>query len=329
MTDEAGLLAAIDAFSSSCLLVMGDLMLDQFIWGEVSRISPEAPVPVVEVHHETAMLGGAANVANNLRALGGNVVLGGVVGSDQTGKAIRQMAEGQGIELVAVEEEGRRTTVKTRIIARGQQVVRVDMENRMDIADVTLKAVTSAICGLGDRLDGIIISDYAKGVVTRGLMEAVMEMAAANGTPVLVDPKPANMHLYKGVSLVTPNKKEAESLAGFKIDSEKDLVRAGGVIQKALGVKAVLITMGPRGMALWQEGEGLFTIPTMAREIFDVTGAGDTVIATIALGLSSGLGLKSAAYLANIAAGAVVGKAGTAVVAADELKEAVSSHEHA
>lgn len=321
LTDnKTGLLAAMESFHSSSILVIGDLMLDQFVWGEVSRISPEAPVPVVEVHNETMMLGGAANVANNLRALGGKVMLCGVIGADLMGSAMKDMAAELGIDMTAVVEDSRPTTVKTRIIARGQQVVRVDKEYSARIEESVIDAMLAVIRRAGRDIHGILISDYAKGVVTKGLMHGLMDMAKANGIPVLVDPKPANLGLYEGVTIITPNKKEAEALAGIRITDSASLKDAARSIQERLETDAVLITMGQQGMALWQRDEGLFTIPTTAREVFDVTGAGDTVIATLALGLASGLALKDTACLANVAAGVVVGKVGTAVISLDELR---------
>lgn len=295
-------------------------MLDRFIWGEVSRISPEAPVPVVEVRDETMMLGGAANVANNLKALGGNVILGGVIGDDLMGGAMKDMAAKLGIDMTAVVEDSRLTTVKTRIIARGQQIVRVDRENSVYIEKSVLDTMLSAVYRVGDIIHGILVSDYAKGVVTEGLMQGLMGLAKEKGLPVFVDPKPANLAFYRGVTIITPNKKEAEALAGFKIIDGASLEDAARTIQERLETEAVLITMGQDGMALWHRNEGLFTIPTMAREVFDVTGAGDTVIATLALGLASGLLFRDAACLANIAAGVVVGKVGTAVVTSEELR---------
>lgn len=311
------------SFHSLSILVVGDLMLDQFVWGEVSRISPEAPVPVVEVRDETMMLGGAANVANNLKALGGNAILGGVIGADLMGRAMKEMAANLAIDMTAVLEDSRPTTVKTRIIARGQQVVRVDREYSAYIEETVLDTMLSAIYGTADIIHGILVSDYAKGVVTHGLMQGLVDMAKKRGIPLLVDPKPANLEFYGGVTIITPNKKEAEALAGFEITDIASLEKAARTIQERLGTEAVLITMGQQGMALWQRDEGLFTIPTMAREVFDVTGAGDTVIATLALGLASGLALRDTACLANIAAGVVVGKVGTAVVTLEELRRSL------
>jgi rfaE bifunctional protein kinase chain/domain len=312
---------AVRQFGSSCLLVAGDIMLDQFVWGDVSRISPEAPVPVVEVQKETMLLGGAANVANNLRAMGSPVILGGVVGKDVMGENLRELARSMGIDATAVVDGIRPTTIKTRIIARGQQVVRVDRENNNSIDDSSIKALAEAFERLAPGIDGIIVSDYAKGVVSARFMDELRKISGERGIPLLVDPKPAHSHLYHGVTLVTPNRQEAEAMAGLEIKDTESLSQAAQEIQGRLGTEAVLITWGSRGMALWQRGNGLFTVPTMAREVFDVTGAGDTVVAAMALGIVNGLSFPEAAYLANIAAGVVVGKIGTATVTAEEIME--------
>jgi D-beta-D-heptose 7-phosphate kinase/D-beta-D-heptose 1-phosphate adenosyltransferase len=312
---------AVHRFDSSCLLVAGDIMLDQFVWGEVSRISPEAPVPVVEVQKETMLLGGAANVANNLRALGSPVILGGVVGKDAMGEDLKELARSRGIDTAAVVDGIRPTTIKTRIIARGQQVVRVDRESNSSLNDSTMKSLAKALEKLAPGIDGIIVSDYAKGVVVVRLMDELRKISSKRGIPFLVDPKPANSHLYHGVTLVTPNRQEAEAMAGLEIKDTKGLSQAAQQIRGRLGTEAVLITCGSHGMALWQRENGLFTVPTMAREVFDVTGAGDTVVAAMALGIVNGLSFPEAAYLANIAAGIVVGKIGTATVTAGEIME--------
>ncbi len=312
---------AVRRFDSSCLLVVGDIMLDQFVWGEVSRISPEAPVPVVEVQKETMLLGGAANVANNLRALGSPVILGGVVGKDVMGETLKELARSRGIDTAAVVDGIRPTTIKTRIIARGQQVVRVDRESNKSLNDSSMKALVEAFKRMAPGIDGIIVSDYAKGAVVARFMDELRKISSERGIPLLVDPKPANSHLYHGVTLVTPNRQEAEAMAGIDIKDTESLSQAARQIQGGLGTEAVLITRGLHGMALWQRENGLFTVPTMAREVFDVTGAGDTVVATMALGIVNGLSFPEAAYLANIAAGVVVGKIGTATVTAREIME--------
>ncbi len=317
------LLAAIDRFTSSCLLVVGDLMLDQFVWGEVSRISPEAPVPVVAVRRETTLLGGAANVANNLLALGSGCILAGIVGQDSAGRDLIDLAGRQGIEVVTVTDNKRQTTLKTRIIARAQQVVRVDRETKDPLDRERIKELARRIKGVSNRTAAIVVSDYAKGVINEMLMDTIRSVSVARGIPVFVDPKPGNMHCYGNVTVVTPNKKEAEAMSGISINDLDSLNAAAKNLGERFGAEAVLVTRGALGMGLWQGGEGLFAIPTMAREVFDVTGAGDTVIATMALGVANGLSYAESAYLANLAAGSVVGKVGTATVSRQELERLV------
>ncbi len=317
------LLAAIDRFASSCLLVVGDLMLDQFVWGEVSRISPEAPVPVVAVHRETILLGGAANVANNLLALGSRCILAGIVGRDSAGRDLVDLARRRGIEIIAVTDDGRQTTLKTRIIARAQQVVRVDRETQGPLDRERIQELAERIEDVSGRPKAIVVSDYAKGVINNVLMDAIRSVSMPRDVPVFVDPKPDNMHCYGTVTVVTPNKKEAEAMSGISIDDLDSLNEAARSVGKRFDAEAVLVTRGALGMGLWQGGEGLFAIPTMAREVFDVTGAGDTVIATMALGVANGLSYAESAYLANLAAGSVVGKVGTATVSRQELERLV------
>ncbi|NDY41635.1 D-glycero-beta-D-manno-heptose-7-phosphate kinase [Dissulfurirhabdus thermomarina] len=317
--DLGALAEAVPRFRDLRLLVVGDLMLDQFVWGETSRISPEAPVPVVEVQQETFLLGGAANVAHNLRALGAGVLLAGVVGRDGTGRRLRELAEAEGIDVRGVVADGRGTTLKTRVLARGQQVVRVDRESRKPPdprAAAGLEAFVSAAAG---EVDAVVVSDYAKGVVTAAVMAALGAACRAAAVPLLVDPKPANADLYLGVDIVTPNRRETEALSGVSLAGPGRVEEAGRRIHRRLDTRAVLMTLGGEGMALWEPEAGLFTIPTMAREVYDVTGAGDTVVAALALALADGRSFREGAVLANAAAGVVVGKVGTATVSPAEL----------
>lgn len=314
---------AMDRFGDRRLLVVGDLMVDQFVWGDVSRISPEAPVPVVEVLRETMMLGGAANVANNLRSLGAEVVLGGIVGVDAMGETLRELAESRGVDTRAVTADGRPTTVKTRVVAQSQQVVRVDRESRKPLGSKARRALIKALETMASEVDAIIVSDYAKGVVTAPIMDALRRLSAAQHIPLLVDPKPVHQDLYHDVTLLTPNEREAEAMAGLLITDEPSLRMVAREIQGRFGTEAVLVTRGRHGMALWQPMHGLFSVPAMGREVFDVTGAGDTVVATLALGRASGLSWPEAGYLANAAAGVVVGMMGTATVAVEDLVRAL------
>ncbi len=308
-------------FRGKRILVVGDLILDRYIWGRVSRISPEAPVPVVEVTDDTFMLGGAANVANNILALGGKPTVTGIVGTDRAGEVIRRLLEERGVTCALV-EDGRPTTMKTRVIAHHQQVVRFDKEDKSRISGRSFEK----ICGvLGQAVaghDAVIISDYKKGMVSPELIRLIMKAARPDRKFVAVDPKVGHFNWYKGVSLITPNLAEAASGSGVEIRDEKGLVRAGRALMKRLSCRAVLITRGEEGMSLF-EGERVVHIPTVARHVYDVTGAGDTVIAAFTLAHSSGYDLTEAAVIANHAAGIVVGEVGTATVTPERLRESL------
>jgi D-beta-D-heptose 7-phosphate kinase/D-beta-D-heptose 1-phosphate adenosyltransferase len=308
------------------VLVVGDVMLDEFLWGKVARISPEAPVPVVEVQRQSHHLGGAGNVACNVRSLGGHAVVAAVVGRDAAAETLRECLRAAGVEdALSVADSGRPTTVKTRIVAHHQQVVRADRELADDVpADLEgeiLAHVRRALPGCG----AVVVSDYQKGVVTERLMKSVLALARRRRVPVLVDPKVRHFALYRGVAVVTPNQLEAEQASGIRIRSDADLRAAGERILARLRCGAVLVTRGEHGMALFERGRRPVYIPTAAREVFDVTGAGDTVIATLALAVCAGAGLAEAAALANYAAGVVVGKLGTATVSPDEVLSALEA----
>ena len=314
---------AVGRFKDARILVVGDIMLDQFVWGEVCRISPEAPVPVVEVERETMLLGGAANVANNLRALGASCGLAGLIGADGHGETVLKLAKEQGIDTSCLITDDRPTTLKTRIVARGQQVVRVDRESRTGLDAGQAGLLCSRIEEALSATDAVIVSDYQKGVVTAPVMEGLRDECSRRGIPLLVDPKPENKTLYRGASLITPNNREAELMSGMRIESDSQVEEAARIIGSELDASGVLVTRGPKGMTLWQRDKGVYSIPTAAREVFDVTGAGDTVISVAALGLVAGLAMCEAAWLANLAAGIVVAKVGTATVAADEIMQAL------
>jgi D-glycero-beta-D-manno-heptose-7-phosphate kinase len=306
------------------VLVLGDVMLDEFVWGRVSRISPEAPVPVVQVTGQSFHLGGAGNVAACVRALGAEAVLAGVVGRDAAGDRVREGLAASGVSscLVALGRE-RPTTVKTRIVAHGQQVVRADRE---DAADVPVDAETALVEAVRRELPScgaVVISDYQKGVVTPSLLKRVLPLARRRGVPVLVDPKVRHFRLYRGASVVTPNQLEAEQATGLPLRSLPDVIAAGRRILSLLGCQAVLVTRGEHGMSLFERGRPPLHVPTAAREVFDVTGAGDSVIATMALAMAAGATLSEAAVLANCAAGVVVGKVGTAQASPAEVLAAV------
>jgi D-beta-D-heptose 7-phosphate kinase/D-beta-D-heptose 1-phosphate adenosyltransferase len=316
--------ALLKAMRGGRVLVLGDVMLDEFIWGNVARISPEAPVPVVQVTGHGFHLGGAGNVAANVRSLGGSAVLAGVVGEDAAGEHVRIALARAGVEsLLRVASGGRPTTVKTRIIAHNQQVVRADRESTDEVSS-RLEALLfdSARQALGT-CQALVVSDYQKGVVTAALMQRLLPLARRRHVPVLVDPKVPHFARYRRATLVTPNQLEAEQATGLPIRSPGDLLAVGRRLLSMVGCDAALITRGERGMSLFERARRPTHIPTAAREVFDVTGAGDTVIATMALALAAGARLAEAAVLANYAAGVVVGKVGTAQATPDEVVAAV------
>lgn len=325
------LFQAISRFDSAKILVIGDVIIDQFIWGTVNRISPEAPVPVVNVNREEFLLGGSANVLKNIYSLGGRGALCGVIGSDQMGEQLVGLVRALSSPVEGLVRGERPTTVKTRVVAQGQQVVRFDREETGVPSKETLAAMIAYLeKNLGD-FDAIIISDYSKGVVNESFMIRLHQLRRAiiekenRPLPLIVDPKPANMHRFVGATVITPNNLEASKMSGMEISNEQQLLAASRYIRDEIDCEAVLITRGEAGMALLQDNDQLVTIPTMAKEVYDVTGAGDTVVATLALGLAAGCSMREAAVLANHAAGIVVGKVGTASVSADELRMALES----
>jgi len=300
--------------------VVGDVMLDRFVWGKVARISPEAPVPVVEIEREDYHLGGASNVARNLASLGASPLLVGIVGADEAAGTLRRALGERGLSAEAVvSDPSRRTTVKTRIIAQSQQVVRADWESTEDVAGEIEARVIALVEEVVQRSKALVLSDYSKGALTPKVIERAIAAAKARGVPVLVDPKLRRYRLYRGVTIVTPNLSEAERFTGISVRSEDDLEQAAGKILSELDSEAVLVTRGEQGMSLFEKGQKPLHIETAAREVFDVSGAGDTVIATAALALACGTGFARAAVLSNRAAGIVVGKLGTATVLPEEL----------
>ena len=322
----AGLRTCLKKFRGGKVLVIGDLILDHYVWGQVSRVSPEAPVPVVNVSSETLQLGGAANVSNNIRALGGRVDLCGVIGPDEAGRQFLAVLESQGIGRDGIiTDRDRPTTKKTRVVAHSQQLVRFDVERHDSISGVLEARLSRYVAACIGSAAALVVSDYAKGVVTPRLMSDLTELAHRHGTPVIVDPKVAHISRYKGVTVLTPNHLEAIQAAGLYGEDEGTLMEAGRQLHQRLGCHAVLITRGERGMSLF-EGDGRVThIPTVARQVFDVTGAGDTVVATLALALAGGIPMRQAAMLANYAAGIVVGMVGTGTVTAAQLDEALAN----
>jgi rfaE bifunctional protein kinase chain/domain len=325
--DKQYLTKRVDDFATSRILVVGDIMLDQFIWGKVSRISPEAPVPVVEVDHETRMLGGAANVVSNIVASGGRVLLCGVVGDDRTGKEIIAKLEELGVRGNGiVVENDRPTTIKTRIIAHAQQVVRYDKEKTSTLKSETIRHIVKFIEEEMGDLSAIIVSDYGKGVVSPELMDGIRTVISGHNVPVTVDPNVRNFPLYKGVTIITPNHSEAGQIANMEIGDERLLVEIGKKLLSDQNCKALLITRGADGMTLFEEDGSITHIKSVAKRVYDVTGAGDTVIAILTLGITAGLDLRASAYLSNLAAGLVVGEVGTSTVKIDDLRNLIASH---
>jgi rfaE bifunctional protein kinase chain/domain len=304
------------------ILVVGDVMLDEFVWGRVSRISPEAPVPVVEVTRETQSVGGAGNVANNVQALGGQALLVGYVGDDQAGDEVRQALAANGVVSRLVSSPHRATTRKTRIIAHQQQLVRADRDPVGALpAGIDQKLAAACLAELGS-CRAVIVSDYAKGLVSRALMRRIVAAARRRGIPVLVDPKVRPAADYLGATIVTPNQAEAEQTAGVHITDDASLAEAGRRLLARWRAQAVLVTRGERGMSLFAARQKPHHVATAAREVFDVTGAGDTVIAALGLAVGAGVTLRRAAAIANLAAGVVVSKVGTATASPAEVEAA-------
>lgn len=309
------------------VLVVGDVMLDQFIWGGVRRISPEAPVPVVEFQRESFMAGGAANVARNLTALGAEAVLFGVIGDDPAASHLEKILGGDGVDCSGlIQVADRPTALKTRVIAHQQHVVRIDRERKGLLADGDVARLVKAIRKALPNADAVVVGDYAKGVVTQGLLEALKADCRQAGVWLSVDPKPANGVVLDGLSLVTPNRKEAFELAGREDDMHAEnplkdvpLLRVAEDLLDSLKPALLLITLGSQGMLLCRRGDHPIHIPTAAQEVFDVSGAGDTVIASFTLAVAAGASPFEAAVFSNHAAGVVVGKMGTATVTPAEL----------
>lgn len=303
------------------IVVLGDVMLDEFVWGDVTRISPEAPVPVVNVRRESVHLGGAANVLANLLSLGARGSVIGVVGNDVAGERIRatlrDTGAGQTDDLLIV-DANRPTTTKTRIIAHNQMVVRADRERRLPVDNEIVDRIVELISEALKDADAFLVSDYDKGVITPAILNQVLPLAYAR-MPVLIDPKLRNFDSYRPATLVTPNHHEALGLTGVEEDTDEGLTQAGQLIRQRLSCDAVLITRGDRGMMLLEGKQDPVFVETAAREVYDVTGAGDTVIATLAAALAASASMTEAAILANHAAGIVVGKLGTATATAEEL----------
>lgn len=308
----------LNNFKKKKILIVGDLILDRYIWGKVSRISPEAPVPIVEVTDENYLLGGAANVANNIASLGGHATIVGVAGHDRGGEILTKILTERGIQSDGVFRSSRPTTMKARVIAHSQQVVRFDREDKNKVEGKLLKNILDYLHSEIPGHDAVIISDYKKGVISAELIEKVLKESRPKNIFVAVDPKIGHFHCYRKVSLITPNIHEASSASGVEIKDEKSLINAGKALLRKLACSAVLITRGEHGMSLFRKDK-VVHIPTVAKNVFDVTGAGDTVIATFTLAYTAGASMEESAVIANHSAGIVVGEVGTAVITLDQL----------
>ncbi len=328
MSDISILAQGIDRLRGVNVLCVGDVMLDQFVYGTVDRISPEAPIPVLRILRETAMLGGAGNVVRNLVALGAGPCFVAVVGDDVAGREVSRLVGDQdGVDPRIVVERGRQTTIKTRFFAGGQQLLRGDRETAMAVSPSASAEVIEdserliASCAL------VILSDYGKGVLTPDIVRRIIGLARQHRKPVVVDPKGIDYTIYAGATLVTPNRKELQDATGLPVDSDDEVVAAARQLIDKAGIANVLVTRSQDGMTLVTGAGAVDHLPAEAREVFDVSGAGDTVIATVSACIAAGLSLLDAARLANVAAGIVVGKIGTAVAHADDLVAALHHDE--
>lgn len=323
--ETAALRELVARWQDRPVLVLGDCMLDHYIMGEVGRISPEAPVPVVKVRAERHTAGGAGNVARNLAALGARPVLLSAVGDDDAGGMLAALLESGGVEAVLAREPSRPTTIKTRIIAQNQQMVRVDREAEVGLGEGARDLLIGAVRRLVPNMAAVVVSDYAKGVIGPELMAALL--AARGYGPdrpmVLVDPKPANRALYAGADLLTPNRGEAEAMSGVRADSQTGVLKAGLALFRQCRCRHVCITLGADGIALFRSPEAVTHFPTAARRVFDVTGAGDSVMAALACALGAGGDVLEACRLANVCAGIAVSQVGAVAVTRDELETAL------
>ena len=316
----------LEKFRGKNIAVIGDLMLDKYVFGNVERISPEAPIPVVSAYKERYVLGGAANTASNIKKLSGNAFLFGIIGNDAEKEIFLSCAKEQGINIKGIMiSEKRPTTLKIRVIGQKQQMLRIDYESMEPVENKVSETLLKTIITLKD-IDAIVVSDYAKGVITQPLMTGLINYAMQKKIFLLVDPKPKNMKFYKGVSLVKSNIKESHEMTGMPIRSINEIFSIG---QKLVDIfnSNVILTLGEKGMAVFKKGGKPTIIPTKAKEVYDVSGAGDTVMAALALSLTSGADLADAAFIANHSAGIKVSKIGTSPVSIEELRENLKDEE--
>ena len=322
-------LSYIDRFSSVNIMVIGDLILDEYIFTEVNRISPEAPVQVCLIKNKKKLLGGSANVANNIISFGGKCIPIGIVGDDKNGKELLNLLEKKGMPIEGITIEHKRpTTTKSRIIAHNQQLLRLDNEDTSRLGKEVKKKILFSIEEFASQVQAIILEDYGKGVICKEVIQKSIEISKKYNLPIIVDPKIENFRLYRDITLMTPNNFEASYGSGIKIKDKKSLIKAGKKLIEKLNMKALLITQGSEGMTLFTDkGEKIVHIPTVAKEVYDVTGAGDTVVALMGMVLSlNSEDFYRASIIANAAAGIVVGKIGTATVSPEELKKTLKEN---
>jgi rfaE bifunctional protein kinase chain/domain len=306
------------------IAVIGDIMLDRYLWGRVNRLSPEAPVPVIDLDDDQARLGGASNVARNIRALGGDPLLVGVVGDDSSGRLVADLIRQGGFSADGVFiDESRPTTVKTRIIAHSQHVARIDRESRAPLRPAMVASMVEFLSSRIGSIDGVIFEDYNKGVIGPDLIRRVTALAAGPGIPVTVDPKFENFFEFNGVTVFKPNKKEVEEALGRKLSSAAEIEDAGRTLLGRIDAGSILMTLGDQGMTLFEKDGGIFHVPTKARTVADVSGAGDTVIATLTMALLGGATVREASSLANFSGGVVCGYVGIVPVDKNELVRTV------
>ena len=323
--ETASLLQCIDQFPNVRVLCVGDIMLDQFVYGDVSRISPEGPVPVIQVIKEEAMLGGAGNVVRNLCALGVNVTFASVLGDDPEGAAVEQrLRELPACEAIILREADRRTSIKRRYVARGQHLMRADSESVFPLKADTLEQLSAAFAKAIDECNVVVLSDYGKGVLLGSVATVLIDLANRGGKPVIVDPKGLRYERYQNCSLIKPNLRELGEATAMPVDTNAGRVEAAKFLLERIEAEVVLVTMGAKG-SLLVEREAVTFFPSKPREVFDVSGAGDTVAATLAAALATGASLQDSAHLANLAAGLVVTKSGTAVVEPSDLRREVET----
>ncbi len=328
MTDRSDLAGLIERFALARVLVVGDVMLDRFVYGEVERISPEAPVPILRVGHREAMLGGAGNVARNLAALGATTHFIAVIGDDEAGRQVAELAADlPGAASALLTDPARATAIKTRYVAGSQQVLRADLESGPALAGKVETALLRKIEAAVKKVSAVVLSDYGKGALTGRIIAGAIAAAKRAGIPVLVDPKGEDYRRYKGARLVTPNRKELAEASRMATGGDGEIVAAARRIAKKCGIAGVLATRGAAGMTLADGGRKARHLPADGREVFDVSGAGDTVIAVLAAAIAAGAEPIDAARLANVAAGIVVAKTGTAVASADEIANALHSQD--